>query len=377
MYRAPDCHRNLPDLLTCLDGMSVQNVEDWEKKRRPEILKMLREQEYGCLPKMRDVEIQIRIPDTRCDFDTMDSQAIRKTVEITAIRRGIHFTFEGVVFIPAKAKEPVGCFLTICNRGIKDADPARHFLSPFWPAETIVARGYAAAVILTQDIAPDYDEGFTTRFHKLFPELTGENRPDDAWGALSAWSWGASRMMDYFEREPLIDAKRVAVVGHSRGGKTAMWTAAQDERFAMAVSSCAGNSGDALARGAKGERISDIVTRFPYWFAKNYRKYANHEEDMPFDQHMLISLMAPRLLYTTARTLDKWADPQGQFESLVQATPVYRLYGLTGMPILQQPQHECPIQNGEIGHHFKTGEHSLDEYDWERVLDFADQHWKV
>ena len=376
MVKTKNCPADLPEVLLCGDGTPVKDSATWEAKRRPELLALFRDQEYGYLPDMKDVELSIRVADTRCNFHTMDSRAVRKTVEFTAVRNGIHFSFEGVVFIPAEAKEPVGCFLTVCNRGIKDGDPARHFLSPFWPAETIVSRGYAAAVILTQDIAPDYDEGFTTRFHKLFPELTGDARPDNAWGAISAWSWGASRMMDYFEQDPMIDEHHVAVVGHSRGGKTALWTAAQDERFAMAISSCAGNSGDALARGSTGERIEDIVTRFPYWFCKNYRQYAGHEEQMPFDQHMLVSLIAPRLVYTTSKTFDKWAFQKGQFESLVQATPVYRLYGLKGMPAMEQPSHERPIHDGEIGYHLKTGNHDMDEYDWDRFLDFADLHWK-
>lgn len=377
MVTTPHCPADLPEVLRCQDGTAVTTTEIWEKKRRPEILSLFRNQVYGALPDMTDVEVSFRVADSRCDFHTMDSRAIRKTVEITAVRNGIHFSFDGVVFIPAEAKKPVGCFLTICNRGIRDGDPARHFLSPFWPAETIVSRGYAAAVILTQDIAPDYDEGFTTRFHKLFPALTGENRPDNAWGALTAWSWGASRMMDYFEQEPLIDEKHVAVVGHSRGGKTALWTAAQDTRFALSISSCAGNSGDALSRQATGERIADIVGRFPYWFAKNYRAYAGNESALPLDQHMLVSLIAPRRVYTTSKTFDKWASPVNQFESLIQATPVYQLYGLRGMPATEQPSHERPIHDGEIAYHLKTGNHDLDEYDWERFLDYADRHWAL
>lgn len=373
MYQVPDCGRNLPDLLTCLDGTPVTSEKVWFEKRRPEILDMLKREEYGRLPDMSDVSIDIRIADSRQGKEIMEGRAIRRTIEITAVRNGIHFSFPAVVFIPAEQEKPVPVLLTICNRGIKDGDPARHFLSPFWPAETMVSRGYAAAVILTQDIAPDYDEGFSMGFHKLFPELK-ENRPDDAWGALSAWSWGASRMMDYFEQEPLIDEKRAVVAGHSRGGKTALWTLAQDQRFAMALSSCAGNSGDALARQSKGERIKDIVTRFPYWFCRNYQKYAENEDAMPFDQHMLIALAAPRLVYTTSKTFDSWADPAGQFESLVQATPVYRLLGKTGMPLIKQPKPERPVHDGEIGYHFKTGNHDLDEYDWNCVMDYADKH---
>ena len=201
-----------------------------------------------------------------------------------------------------------------------------------------------------------------------------ENRPEDAWGAITVWAWAASRIMDYFETEPLIDEKRVAVAGHSRGGKTALWCTAQDERFAMAVSSCAGNSGDAISRGSKGETVRDIADRFPYWFCRNYQKYKNNEEALPFDQHMLLALIAPRLVYTTSKTFDSWADPEGQFESCVQADPVYRLLGVKGMEERQKPLPEHPIHEGHIGHHHKTGNHDLDEYDWNCFMDFADRH---
>lgn len=364
--------RNVPDVLCCLDGTRVTTGEEWFKKRRPELLELFRREEYGRLPDMSQAKTVIRVADSRQGKEIMEGRAVRKTVEIETERNGRHFIFSAVVFIPLRCEKPVPAFLVICNRGIKDSDPARHFLSPFYPAETIVSRGYACAAFRTQEVAPDYDEGFTTGFHRLFPEYA-DNRPADAWGAISAWSWAASRVMDYFEREPLIDAGRAAVVGHSRGGKTALWTAAQDERFLMAVSSCAGNSGDALSRGSKGETIRDIVGRFPYWFCQNYQKYQDREQELPFDQHMLLALIAPRLVYTTSKTFDSWADPEGQFESCIQADPVFRLLGVPGMDRRGLPPAEEAVWEGHIGHHRKTGNHDMDEYDWERFLGFADR----
>lgn len=368
--------RNIPSILTCLDGTEVGDWETWLKKRRPELLNLFRQEEYGFLPDMSEVEIKIRVADSRRSEEIMQGRAIRNTVEVEAIRNGIHFSFTFVAFIPADAKGPVPAFATVCNRGIKDSDPARHFLSSFYPAETIISRGYACAAFRTQEVSPDYDEGFTTGFSRLFPEYV-EGRPDDAWGAITAWAWAASRIMDYFEMEPLIDEKRVALVGHSRGGKTALWGTAQDERFAMAVSSCAGNSGDALSRGAKGEKIGDIVKRFPYWFCKNYQKYVDKEETLPFDQHMLLGLIAPRLVYTSAKTFDSWADPEGQFESCIQASPVYELFGKKGIGQKKRPLPEQPVHEGSIGHHYKTGNHDMDEYDWNCYMDFADLHMKA
>ena len=371
--KIPENKRNIPSVLACLDGTEVTDWEIWMTKRRPELLELFQKEEYGRLPDLSDMELHIRVADSRQSEEILQGRAVRKTVEVLAVREGIHFNFCFVVFIPTGAIKPVPAFVTVCNRGIKDSDPARHFLSPFYPVETIISRGYACAAFRTQEVSPDYEEGFTTGFSRLFPEYVTD-RPDDAWGAITAWSWAASRIMDYFETEPLIDERRVALVGHSRGGKAALWGAAQDERFAMAVSSCAGNSGDALSRGAKGERIKDILTRFPYWFSKNYQKYIDKEETLPFDQHMLLGLIAPRLIYTSSKTFDKWADPEGQFESLVQADPVYRLFGIEGLETNKKPLPEQPLYQGRIGHHYKTGNHDMDEYDWNCYLNYADIH---
>ena len=371
----PENSMNVPSLFTCLDGSPVCTAEDWMQKRRPEILEILRREEYGRMPDMSDVRIAMNVTAVRQGAKIMNGRAVRKTVEVEAVRGEKHFIFTFDVFIPASAKEPVPAFVEICNRGSMNCDPARELLSTFYPAETIVSRGYACAAFRTHEIAPDYEEGFRTGFHRLFPELA-ENRPSDAYGTLCAWAWAASRVMDYFETEPLIDAKKVAVVGHSRGGKTSLWCAAQDERFAMAISSCSGNSGDAISRGKTGESIAQILDRFPFWFAGNYQKYANNEQNMPFDQHFLISLIAPRLVYTSTKTNDAWADPKSEFESLVQADPVWNLFGTTGLETRERPLPETPLHAGRIGHHQKTGDHNMDDYDWDQYMDFADRHWK-
>lgn len=370
----PENKRKVPSALRCLDGTEVRTAEEWRRKRCPEILKMFREEEYGLLPDLKNMKVEIRLVDSRRNQTFMEGQAIRQTVEVEAVRNGRHFIFCFTVFIPAGAEKPVPAFVTVVNRGIKDSDPCRHFMSPFYPAEMIVARGYACAAFRTQEIAPDYEEGFTTGFHRLFPEYV-KNRPKNAWGAIAAWAWAASRIMDYFVEDPLIDDSRVAVVGHSRGGKTALWAAAQDERFAMAVSSCAGNSGDAISRGPKGhsETIADITGRFPYWFAENYRKYAGQENRLPFDQHMLIALIAPRHVYTTSRSFDIWADPAGQFEALIQATPVFELFGVLGLMTFEYPHSEQLLHEGHIAYHRKTGNHDMDEYDWNQFMDYFDR----
>lgn len=375
MINMPENKRNIPPLFTCLDGTEVNSPEDWIQKRRPEILEIMRREEYGRLPDMSDVTITMNVVAVRQGKKIMNGRAIRKTVEVEAVRNDRHFTFTFDVFIPIGEGEKVPVFLEICNRGAMNCDPAREHPSTFYPAETIISRGYACAAFRTHEVAPDYEEGFMTGFHRLFPDYV-ENRPDDAWGTITAWAWAASRVMDYFETESLIDEKKVAVVGHSRGGKTALWCGAQDERFALAISSCSGNSGDAISRGKSGESICQILDRFPFWFAKNYQKYADHEDLMPFDQHFLVSLMAPRLVYTSTRTNDGWADPASEFETLVQVDPVYELFGLIGLSQQERPFPEQPLHGGSIGHHQKTGEHDMDDYDWDLYMDFTDKHWR-
>lgn len=365
--------KNLPDLLQCSDGTEIKDRREWEEKRRPELLELFKSQVYGRIPDPEHLHVSIRMADVRESKDIMAGRVIRKTVEVEAERNGRYFSFCFVIFIP-KQQRKVPVTITICNRGIRDSDPSRDFLGAFWPAETIIARGYAAAVFRTQEVAPDYDEGFTTGFHRLFPEYS-KDRPKDMYGAISAWSWAVSQIIDYVGTDPLLDEDKIIVAGHSRGGKTALWTAAQDQRVSMAVSSCAGCSGDAISRGNTGERIADITGRFPYWFCPAYKKYAGREEELPVDQYMLLGLIAPRLIYTSARTRDSWADPEGQYESCILAGKAYELYGMKG---LQMPTDELvpdrPVLGGGIGHHRKTGPHELDEFDWNCYLNFADKY---
>lgn len=200
------------------------------------------------------------------------------------------------------------------------------------------------------------------------------DRPADAWMAISAWAWGASRAMDYLETDPRVDAKRVAVVGHSRGGKTALWAAAEDERFAMAVSNNSGSCGAALSRRRFGETIVMTHTN-PHWFCDNFRRYHDSEDDLPFDQHMLIGLIAPRAVYVTSATEDLWADPRGEFLGLAHSSPVYALWGHPPIAPDAMPLADSPLRAGPRAYHIRTGVHDLTAYDWARFADFADAIW--
>ncbi|MBW3637647.1 MAG: prolyl oligopeptidase family serine peptidase, partial [Armatimonadetes bacterium] len=278
-----------------------------------------------------------------------------------------------LLFVPNRITGAAPCFVLINNRGAKHTDPTRQVQSPFWPAEDLIARGYAAAVFENADVDPDVDDGFKNGVHGVF-DARDKPRAGDAWGTIAAWAWGASRVMDYLQTDAQIDARRVALVGHSRGGKTALWAGAQDERFALVVANNSGSTGAALARGKQGEKIAKINAGFPHWFTANYKKFGDKENELPVDQHQLLSLIAPRLLYIASATEDAWADPEAEFASGVAASPVYELFGRKGLSRNSLPKPETPLLDGHIGYHLRTGKHDLTPYDWARFMDFADRH---
>ncbi len=340
--------RQLPDVLQSFDGSRAACPADWAR-RRLEILDLLRREIYGFAPAApASVVGQI----TENQTDAFANKAIRQTVVIEFPTPGGKFAFSLTLIVPKQVKRaPV--FLAIAFRpNIPDI---------YLPAEEIVDNGFAVATFCYNDISPDENDRFAKGLPALYPrdEQTG-------WGKISVWAWAASRVMDYLQTRDDLDPDHVAVIGHSRLGKTALWCGAQDERFATAISNDSGCAGAALFRGKSGERIEAITRVFPYWFCGRFPAYAEREDALPFDQHFLISLIAPRAVYIGSAAEDDWADPHAEFLAALAASPVYRLLGYPGLVTPDRlPEPGTILQDGRAAYHLRTGSHFLSRSDWQ------------
>lgn len=357
----------LPDVLG--QGPSrVTSREQWPA-RRAAILELFREHVYGRRPGRPD-SLDFEVIET--NGKALDGAAALQRVAVVSRHRGREHRFETILFVPNGRSGQVPVFLLLNNRPPSNTDPTRATKSPFWPVEEMIGRGYAIAALQVGDLAPDNAKTFTEGVIRLF-EGDAQQRPANAWMALAAWGWGASRVLDYFETHPRIDASRVAVVGHSRGGKAALWAGAEDERFALVISNDSGEGGAALARRDFGETIERINSVFPHWFADNYARFNGRPHDLPVDQHMLLALVAPRALYVASASDDLWADPRGEFLSLAHTSPVFALWGDRVIAPDDMPPVDTPLIVGRRGYHIRTGGHDLTTYDWMQFANFADQ----
>lgn len=363
-----------PDPLTLCDGRRVTTVAQWQHERRPEILELFRAHVYGRAPVERPADLKFDL--TATDEHALDDLAIRQEVAISFRGPGGRFQFHVTLFTPKRATAPAPCFLLINHRA-RSGQSGLQTDTPYWPVARILARGYATATFVTPEVAPDRRENAGAR-EGVFPVFDAPaGRAPDAWATIAAWAWAASRALDFLVTQPAIDARRIAVIGHSRGGKAALWAGAQDERFALVVSNESGCTGAALARGKTGERIADINRQFPHWFCANYHAYANREDELPVDQHLLLAAIAPRPLAVGSASDDHTADPRAEFRSCVLAGPVYQLHGQPDLGATQFPPPQQPLTTGRIGYHLRAGSHGLTEYDWARYLDFADLNLRI
>ena len=359
----------LPPLMKDDDGRTITTTAQWAAKRA-KLLDLFRNELYGYSPERpKDEWFEI----AKIDRQAMGGAATLKLVNIHLGAQPEAPVIHLNLFIPNNRTKPAPAFLLICNRDRENIDPTRKIKSDFWPAEQIVARGYAAASFFNGDVAPDKYDGFTTGIHAYLQNPAA--RKFNSWGTIAAWAWGGSRVMDYFETDPDIDEKHCAVTGHSRGGKTALWCGAQDERWALTISNCSGCSGAAIARRRFGESLKVIQNAFKHWFCGNYRKYIDREDDLPFDQHELVALVAPRAVYVTSADEDLWADQRGEWLAIHEAAPVWKLFGRKGLPSDIMPPLDKPLIGDGMGYHIRTGEHNYKVFDWNAHMDLADREF--
>lgn len=370
--------------------LEFESLKEWKKVHRPAIMDFFLTDVYGHYPQK---QVTPRFELLEQSDKALGGKAVRKQVAIHL--DGMPTPILLLIYQPAGVKGKVPAFVGMNFKGnhqvnidpeiiISDnapkgkdlgTDAPRGAASSRWPLEEIVGAGYAVATIYRGDVDPDHDDGFKNGIHPLFYRA-GQTKPDaEEWGTIGAWAWGLSRVMDYLEQDKSIDHKRVAVIGHSRLGKTALWAGATDERFAIAISNDSGCGGAALSARKVGETVAKINKSFPHWFCDNYNKYNDKEEALLVDQQGLIALIAPRPVYVASATEDEWADPEGEFLSALYASPVYELYGKKGLAVSSMPKPEQPSIEGYVGYHIRTGKHDITLYDWQQYIKFANQHF--
>ncbi len=389
---------SLPDPLLDQSGKPVKDAATWTNQRRGEILELFETYVYGRTP---NTPVEVRFETLSRYRNAFGGKATRKEVRAHFTGNGKRAHMDILIYLPNVTSGPAPLFVGLNFHGnhTVSADPSirlnpgwmrnssrngnqdhraseasRGTSSSRWAIGKILDRGYGLATIYYGDIDPDFDDGFQNGIHPLFYR-EGQTKPKKGeWGSIGAWSWGLSRAMDYFETDEAIDQGKVAVIGHSRLGKTSLWAGAQDERFAIVISNNSGCGGAALARRRFGETVARINTSFPHWFNDNHVKFNDRENELPVDQHMLIALMAPRPVYIASAEQDKWADPNGEFLSGKLAGPVYQLFGKKGVGVQLQPELNTPVGD-YVGYHYRTGKHDVTDYDWEQYLNFADRHF--
>ncbi len=384
----------MPDPLVMVNGQRVTTREQWVKKRRPELKALFQHYMYGFLPPAPK-NLKARVE--RVEPRYFDGKATKKEVTITfgpPKTPAIHL----LLVVPNKRTGPAPVFvgLNFCGNhtlvkdrgvalptawmpdhcpGVKDhkaTDAGRGKQVNVWALEDVVGRGYAVATFYCGDVAPDHP-GFTDGIHPHYFKK-GQTQPGpDEWGTIAAWAWGIHRAVDYLCTDRDVDSRRIAVIGHSRLGKTALVAAAFDERIAVAMPHQAGCGGTAPSRGKVGESVKQINDHFPHWFDAEFKKFNGRPERLPFDQNGLVALVAPRPVLFTCAVDDQWSNPAGQFEVLKAADPVYRFLGVGGLEARTMPA-PGKLIDSRLGYYIRPGKHSMGKADWKVFLDYADRY---
>lgn len=386
----------LPKLLVCNDGSIVDSVQGWEARRRGEVLQLFADHVYGNFP-VSELNTEFL---AGSQWEVFEGNAIRKEV---TIRFGANGDRSAVMLITIpKSNQPVPCFVgynfngnhtttddakvSITTSWVREnkkigtnknraSEKGRGTSASRWPYREIINQGYAVATMYYGDVDPDFDDQFQNGIHPLFPLQEQDASTKNRWGSIGAWGWAISRALDFLQTDDAIDGQHVAVIGHSRLGKTALWAGATDQRFWITISNNSGCGGAALHRRRFGETVKKINTNFPHWFCDQFTEYNDNEDLIPVDQHMLIALMAPRPVYVASASEDLWADPKGEYLSVVKADDLYTLYGDSSMPT-PMPDSNTPITSGLRGYHLRSGKHNITLYDWQQYIKFANRHIK-
>lgn len=359
----------LPNPLVFNNGRTVRNVREWTRHRRSEILEIFASEMYGHIPE-RPEGLHFA---TMKEEIVFDGKAVRRIERIYLDRAGQHW-FDVMIHLPRNAKGPVPVFLGLNFKGNDATLDARAMGR--WPYEIPLEAGFAVATLWRDAVEPDGADSHLGPGDDVCQDggvRSWYNKGGD-WGAISAWAWGLSRVMDYFESAPEIDCSKVAVLGHSRLGKTALWAGANDGRFSIVISNCSGCCGAAISRRVFGENFDFIDTAFPHWFTREFDKYKGHEDLFPADQHFLAALTAPRPLYIASATEDLWADPRGEWLTAREVSEVYRLFGRSGVG-QKMPSPDVPDNDGFVAYHIRTGVHDITAFDWTFYVEFAGRHF--
>ncbi|MDN3689151.1 glucuronyl esterase domain-containing protein [Cyclobacterium jeungdonense] len=384
----------LPDPLTKSNGEKVSNSEDWTKNRRPEIVRIFEQEQFGSVPG-KPSEMRFDVFDK--GTPAFSGKAIRKQVRIYFTKDTVSdHNMDMVIYLPAKATAPSPLLLALSfspnslvidDPGIrpgtvwKDGEkvPATRTAFGKVDVERYIANGIGYASIYYGDIEPDAKDGIRYGIRSVYLKPGNTQVDLHEWGAVSAWSWGLSRAMDYLETDPSINAGKVAIQGASRLGKTVLWTGARDPRFAMVIASISGESGAALSRRNFGETVGHMTdtSRYFYQFAPRYHQYSDKVNQMPMDSHMLIALLAPRPLLLQTGSTDYWSDPKGEYLAAQAAQPVYELFGLKGVGTGPFPDPGDDSMLNTLGYYMHEGGHRVLPEDHEVFIRYIKKHFDL
>ena len=381
----------LPDPLLLLSGEKVKDAATWSKKRRPELVQLFEENQFGKMPPPPGMSFNVFDKGT----PVFDGKAIRKQVTIYFTKDTSTHKMDLLIYIPAKATKPSPILLNVSfsanslavnDAGIKQGEiwnregkkvPASQGASfGKLNVENLIAQNIGVATVYYGDIEPDFKAGIQYGIRSVYLK-PGQTYPAaNEWGAISAWAWGLSRAMDYFEKDAQVDAKRVALFGVSRLGKTVLWAGVHDTRFAMVIASCSGEGGAAISRRNYGETVKHITdtSRYFYQFAPNYHNYGDRVNSLPVDGHLLVALMAPRPLLLQTGDEDFWSDPRGEFLAAVAAEPVYNLFNEKGPGTKNLPQAGDSTLLNPLGYFMHKGGHGTVPGDWNVFIEYIKKY---